>query len=165
MNIQIRSILPSEYNLMEDFMYEAIYHPDSANPYPKEVIYYPQVKVYWDKWGEEKDDHCLIALVDNKVAGAVWIRTFRDKIKGCGYIDEHTPEIAIALFEEYRNQGIGTMLMQNMIQEMQNNSFFQVSLSITKGNRAIHLYERLGFKIVNENEEDYIMLLHVAYRT
>lgn len=24
-------------------MYEAIYHPDPKNPYPKEVIYYPQV--------------------------------------------------------------------------------------------------------------------------
>lgn len=160
-NIIIRKILPSEYFLMEDIMYEAIYHPDPANPYPKEVIYLPQVSVYWDKWGVEKDDYCLLAIVDNKIAGAVWIRTFFGEIKGCGYIDEQTPEIAVALFKEYRNQGIGTQLMQQMIEYMQAKSFMQVSLSITKGNPAIRLYKRLGFEVVGENKEDYIMLLRL----
>jgi len=158
----IRAILPVEYPLMEDFMYEAIYHPDPANPYPKEVIYYPQVRVYWDNWGKEKDDYCLLALVDDKPIGAVWIRTFQGEIKGCGYIDEHTPEIAIALFEEYRNQGIGTEMMTQMIALMKDKGYKQVSLSITKGNPAIHLYERLSFKVIDENEEDYIMLLSLV---
>lgn len=155
----IRKILSAEYPLLEDIMYEAIYHPDPQNPYPKDVIYYPQVRVYWDNWGNGKDDHCLLALIANKPIGAVWIRTFQGKIKGCGYIDEQTPEIAIALFKEYRNQGIGTELMQQMILLMKEERFKQVSLSITKGNPAIRLYERLGFKVIDENEEDYIMLL------
>jgi len=161
-SILIRGIRPSEFPLMEDFMYEAIYHPDPANPYPKAVIYYPQVRVYWDNWGMEKDDHCLLALIDNKPVGAVWIRTFQRELKGCGYIDEHTPEIAIALFEEYRNQGIGTEMMLQMIALMKEKGYLQVSLSITKGNPAIRLYERLGFNVVDDNEEDYIMLMDLA---
>ncbi|WP_277466532.1 GNAT family N-acetyltransferase [Parabacteroides sp. PF5-6] len=140
-------------------MYEAIYHPDPMNPYPKEVIYYPQVRVYWNNWGTEKDDHCLLALMDDKPIGAVWTRTFPGELKGCGYINEHTPEIAIALFKEYRNHGIGTEMMQQMITLMKENGYRQVSLSITKGNPAIRLYERLGFKVIDENEEDYIMLM------
>lgn len=160
--VQIRKILPAEYALPEDIMYEAIYHPDPANPYPKEVIYCPQVRVYWDNWGDGKDDYCLAALIDEKIIGAVWIRTFQGELKGCGYIDEHTPEIAIALFEEYRNRGIGTEMMKQMITLMKVEGFRQVSLSITKGNPAIRLYERFGFKPVDENEEDYIMLLHLA---
>lgn len=90
-NVSIRGIRPSEFSLMEDMMYEAIYHPDPANPYPKEVIYYPQVRVYWDNWGKEKDDYCLVAEVNRRIAGAVWIRTFQGEIKGCGYIDGQTP--------------------------------------------------------------------------
>lgn len=160
-NISIRKILPSEYYLLEDIMYEAIYHPDPANPYPKEVIYYPQVRVYWDHWGTGKDDHCLVATVDNKIAGAVWMRTFQGELKSCGYIDEQTPEIAIALFDEYRNQGIGTRMMEQMLDLMKTEGYAQVSLSITKGNSAIRLYERLGFVVINENEEDYIMLLRL----
>jgi len=67
-------IFPEEYPHMEDIMYESIYQPDPENTYPKEVIYYPQVRVYWDDWGQRKDDHCLIALVESIITGAVWIR-------------------------------------------------------------------------------------------
>ncbi|MDR2914602.1 MAG: GNAT family N-acetyltransferase [Tannerella sp.] len=160
--IIIRKILPEEYNLMEDIMYEAIYHPDPKNPYPKNVIYLPQVRVYWDNWGKGKNDHCLMAVVDDKIAGAVWIRTFQGEIKGCGYIDAQTPEIAIALFEEYRGKGIGTQMMEQMIVLMKSEGYHQVSLSITKGNPAIRLYERLGFQTIDENDEDYIMLLYLT---
>lgn len=159
--VSIRAIFPEEYPLMEDIMYESIYQPDPENPYPKEVIYYPQVQVYWDDWGQGKDDHCLVALVEGTIAGAVWIRTFQGELKGFGCIDEQTPEIAIALFEAYRNQGIGTQMMIQIINLMKAEGYSQVSLSITKGNPAIRLYERLGFKTIDENEEDYIMLMHL----
>jgi len=157
--ITIREIKPEEIGKLEDIMYEAIYHPDPANPYPKEVIYYPQVRVYWDNWGESNDDYCLMAVVDDKIAGAVWIRKFAEELKGCGYINEETPELAVALFKEYRNKGLGTQMMKLMIEWMKRKGYGQVSLSITKGNPAIRLYERLGFDIVDENEVDYIMLL------
>ena len=158
-NIVIRKILPEEYTLMEDIMYEAVYQPDPSNPYPNDIIYLPQVRIYWDNWGTEKDDHCLVALTDNKIAGAVWVRTFQGEFRGYGYINGQTPELAIALFEEYRNKGVGTQLMNRMIELLQAKGFPQVSLSITKGNPAIRLYERLGFEVVDENKEDYIMLL------
>ena len=152
-------MLPEEFPLMEDIMYEAVYQPDPSNPYPKDIIYLPQVRIYWDNWGAEKDDHCLLALVDNKIAGAVWVRTFQGELRGYGYIDGQTPELAIALFEEYRNNGLGTQLTKQMVELLQTKGYSQVSLSIAKGNPAVRLYERLGFKVVDENEEDYIMLL------
>ena len=74
-------------------------------------------------------------------------------------MDDQTPEVAIALFEEYRGKGIGTRLMEQMIEFAKRKKYNQVSLSITKGNPAVNLYGRLGFKTVSENDEDYIMLL------
>ena len=159
--VDIRNMLPEEYPLMEDIMYEAVYQPDPANPYPKEVIYLPQVSIYWDNWGTEKDDFCLVAVEENKIAGAVWIRTFQGEAKGFGFIGEQTPELAIVLFEEYRNKGIGTQLMKRMIELLKTKGFQQVSLSISKGNPAIRLYKRLGFNVIDENEEDYIMALRL----
>lgn len=160
-NLIIRRILPSEYGLPESMMYEAIFQPAPAHPYPKEVIYHPQVRVYWDNWGAGKDDCCLVAIVDGTRVGAVWIRTFPGGEKGCGYIDEETPEIAIALFETYRNQGIGTRMLQQIIALMKTEGYAQTSLSVSKGNPAIRLYMRLGFTIVDENKEDYILLLRL----
>lgn len=160
-SIIIRGIRPSEIPFMENIMYEAIYHPDPMKPYPKDVIYLPQVRVYWDNWGTGTDDHCLVAIVNDKIVGAVWIRTFHNELKGCGYIDEQTPEIAIALFEAYRGKGIGTQMMEQMIVLMKSKGYAQVSLSITKGNPAVRLYERLGFLTIDENEEDYIMLMRL----
>lgn len=156
--LSIRPLLPQEYPLMEEFMYESIHQPDPQNPYPKEVIHYPRVKIYWDNWGNEKDDYCLVALVENSIAGAVWIRTFQGELRGYGYVDGQTPEVAIAVYEPYRNKGFGTQMMAQIIDHMKEKSFKQVSLSITKGNPAIRLYDRLGFKTIDENEEDYIML-------
>lgn len=157
--IIIREIQPYEYPLMKEFIYEAVYQPDPNNPYPKELIYYPEIRIYWDDWNTKKDDYCLISLIDDKPIGAVWIRTFHGVLKGYGYIDENTPELSIAIFPEYRNKGIGTNLMNQMIRLMITKGFKKVSLSITKGNKAIHLYNRLGFKVVNESENDYIMLM------
>ncbi|EDS07427.1 hypothetical protein CLOSCI_01526 [[Clostridium] scindens ATCC 35704] len=34
----------------------------------------------------------------------------------------------------------------------------KVSLSVQKANYAVKLYEKTGFKIVDENEEEYIMV-------
>ena len=158
----IRKMLSEEYFLMEGLMYEAVYQPDPSNPYPKDIIYLPQVRIYWDNWGAEKDDHCLVSFVENKIAGAVWVRTFQGEFRGYGYIDGQTPELAIAIFEEYRNKGIGTQLMNYMIELLQAKGYPQVSLSITKGNPAVRLYERLGFKVIDENEGDYIMLLSIV---
>ena len=45
-NIVIRKMLPEEYLLMEDLMYEAVYQPDPSSPYPKDIIYLPQVRIY-----------------------------------------------------------------------------------------------------------------------
>ena len=81
------------------------------------------------------------------------------KIKTFGYIDEKTPEFAISLFKEYRNQGIGTNLMSKMIDYLKDSGYAQTSLSVQKENYAVKLYNNLGFEIIDEKNEDYLMLL------
>lgn len=159
--ILIREITPNEYSNLEDMLYEAIYQPDETDPIPRDVLQLPEIRVYIDKFGQEKDDHCLVADVDGKIVGAVWIRILAGTLKGFGNIDNETPEFAISLIKEYRGQGIGTRLMTQMIDHLREKGYKQASLNVKKENYAVRLYKKTGFEIIAEDAGDYLMLLRL----
>lgn len=158
-NIIIREIRQEELPLLENMLYEAIYQPDKVNPIPREVINLPEINTYIDGFGEKKDDHCFISESDGKIVGAVWVRILSGEIKGYGNIDEYTPEFAISLYKEYRHRGIGTRLMSTMITYLRDKGYAQTSLHVKKDNYAVKLYRKMGFVVIDEDEEDYLMLL------
>lgn len=135
-------------------MYEAIFQPDEANLLPKSIIKNPDLQVYIEDFGKKKDDFCLCAEVDNKVVGMVWVRN----IKGYGSVDDITPEFAISLYKDFRGHGIGTELMKKMLEYLKQSGYSKTSLAVQKANYAYKMYQKLGFKIVDENEEEYIMV-------
>ena len=155
----IREIEAKELDILEDMLYESIYQPAQTELISRDIINIPKVRVYIDGFGQKKDDYCLVAEVNSKIIGAVWVRILSDEIKGYGNIDNKTPEFAIALFKEYRKQGIGTMLMKQMITYLTDKGYAKTSLSVQKENYAVSMYKQLGFRIIDENTEDYIMLL------
>lgn len=157
-NYSIRDLKPDEVYILEDMLYEAIFQKDENNLLAKEVINHPELKVYIDNWGQP-DDRCLVAEIHGKIVGAVWTRILDGKVKGYGNVDNQTPEFAISLFREYRNQGIGTALMQEMIDILRKYRYTQVSLSVAKNNYAFRMYRKLGFEIIKEKDEDYLMIL------
>ncbi len=65
---------------------------------------------------------------------------------------------AISLYKEYRNHGIGTRLMTTMLDELRRQGYRQASLAVQKANYAVRMYLSVGFEIIDENEEEYIML-------
>ena len=75
-----------------------------------------------------------------------------------GHIDNNTPSFAISLFKEYRGQGIGTTLMRQMLQMLKDKGFAKASLAVQKANYAVKMYKKVGFEIVDENDEEYIMV-------
>jgi Acetyltransferases len=152
-NYLIREIQPREYPLLQDFLYEAIFQRDENNKLPKEIINEPSIKVYIENFGTKPHDYCLCAEVDKKIVGAVWTRI----IDGFGHIDNATPEFAISLYNEYRRQGIGTTLMQKMLDLLAEKGYKKTSLAVQKDNYAVKMYKKVGFKIISETEEEYIM--------
>ena len=120
----------------------------------KEIINQPELQVYVKDFGENKGDLCLVAEVNNEIVGAVWVRIMNDY----GHVDNETPSFAISLLKEYRNYGIGTELMKTMLAELKASGYKQASLAVQKQNYAVQMYQKLGFQIVDENEEEYIMV-------
>ena len=154
MKVTIREIQKKEYTLLDSFLYEAIFIPEGVQPPPKTIITSPELQIYVEHFGEEKDDWGLVAEVDGKIVGAVWVRIMNDY----GHIDDKTPSLAISLYKEYRGFGIGTAMIKKILSLLKSHGYSQVSLSVQKANYAAKLYQKVGFEIVRENEEEYIMV-------
>ena len=150
----IREMRREEYPLLEEFLYQAIFQKDPENLIPREEIEKPTLRVYIDDFGEKPDDYCLCAEEDGVVVGAVWVRI----IPGFGSVDDRTPEFAISLLPEARGKGIGTELMRAMIRHLKVRGYEKTSLAVQKANYAVRMYKKVGFEIIGENEEEYIMI-------
>ena len=150
----IREINQTEYSILDDFLYEAIFIPDGAQPPERSIINLPELQVYVADFGKEKDDICFLAEVEGKVVGAVWVRVMNDY----GHIEDGVPSFAISLYKEYRGYGIGTALMRRMLCELKQRGYEKASLSVQKANYAVQMYLKVGFEVLNEHEEEYIMV-------
>lgn len=159
MNLTIRKMHPNEYPLLKDFLYQAIYQPDKTNLAPKSIINNSKLQVYIKGFGTQKDDHCFCAEVDNRVVGAVWVRN----INGYGSIDNVTVEFAISVFDKYQKMGIGTALMNRMLEHLKELNYPKASLAVQKGNYTVRMYQKVGFEIACENEQEYIMIHRLSY--
>lgn len=154
MNYTIREMSPAEYPLLNNFLYEAIFIPDGVEAPPKSIIYSPELQVYVADYGTQTHDRALLAEINGQAVGAVWVRIMNDY----GHIDNKTPSLAISLYKGYRGLGIGTALIREMLDILKDTGYEQVSLSVQKANYAVKMYLKLGFEIVSEKEEEYIMV-------
>ena len=152
--MQIRALRDKEKELLRDFLYEAIFIPEGVEAPDRDIIEKPELRIYYEDFGKDTADHCLVAEDEGKVIGAVWTRIMNDY----GHIDDKTPSFAISLYREYRGRGIGTKLMQEMLNLLKEKGYKRASLAVQKANYAVRMYRKVGFEIVDENEEEYIMV-------
>ena len=65
--------------------------------------------------------------------------------------------VDIALLPDYRNLGIGSKIISDLIVESQNTGL-PIILQVARDNRlALKLYKKLNFKIISENEMKFSM--------
>ena len=149
-----RKMKTTEYNLLKDFLYEAIFIPEGVTPPERSIILQPELAVYYDSFGRNTSDHCMVAEDNDRVVGAAWTRIMHDY----GHVDDETPSFAISLYKEYRGKGYGTELMRQMLECLKKQGYRNASLAVQKANYALRMYRKLGFEIVDENDEEYIMV-------
>ena len=68
---------------------------------PGKYIQEPALRIYIEDFGEKKHDHCLCAVADDVIVGAVWTRI----IKGYGSIDDSIPEFAVSIRRGVQEKG------------------------------------------------------------
>jgi len=149
-----RELRPDETDLLQDFLYEAIFVPEGQTPLPREIILRPELALYYEGFGSGPADTCIAAEADGCVIGAAWARIMEDY----GHVDDSTPSIAIAVLGEYRGRGTGTQLLAELLRHLRRKGYSQASLSVQKANAAVRLYERSGFRTVREDDAEKIMI-------
>ena len=155
MNYLIRELKQDENKVLDTFLYEAIFIPEGVSAPPKDIINQPDLQVYVKDFGKNKGDLCLVAQVSDKIVGAVWVRIMNDY----GHIDNETPSFAISLLKEYRNYGIGTELMKQMLTKLKlegykkkSKAYATRSKKADDGNRHRHKIAA-GIKITTGTEQ------------
>ena len=119
--------------------------PDTAHAAKND----PGLQKYVQGWGRETDMGVLaLHPLDQRPLGAAWIRLLMEEKKISPLVSDGTPELAIAVLPDYLGKGIGTQLIEHLL-EAARHVYPAVMLSVRKNNPARYLYERMGFEIVD----------------
>jgi ribosomal protein S18 acetylase RimI-like enzyme len=146
----------ADYPLMADFLYHAIFQPEGGARLPHEVIFQPEIFVYIDGFGVSgaPGDIGVVAEGEGGPLGMAWTRI----IPGYGHIDADTPELAVSVLPSHRGAGIGTALLTGLFDLLRARGYRQTSLSVQTKNPAARLYQRVGYEIVADRGEDWLMV-------
>jgi ribosomal protein S18 acetylase RimI-like enzyme len=145
-----------DVRFLRDMLHHAYYWkeraPDSG-PGP--------VALYVKAWGRPGDT-AVIAIDKGFPVGAAWYRLFGRDRPGYGFVDEQTPELAIAVVPNARGKGVGSALLKTLLARARDAGYPTISLSVDRANAgAIELYQRHGFESVGEDEDSVTMLAHL----
>lgn len=147
----IRAATPADQAFISEMQYEAFFVPPGAEPFPRTILDEPQIRKYHANFGSEEGDVGLIAESSaGEPLGAAWAR----QLEGYGFVDHETPELGIAVAPRARCAGIGTALLERLLEVVP-----RCSLSVDTRNRAMRLYERLGFTTVRLDGDSTAVML------
>lgn len=153
----IRALLPSEGHILRRFTYEAIFKRPTDSNVPFPIIERPELRCYWECFGDYPTDYCLVAELDTQIVGACWVRN----IQGYGSISPDVPELALAILPEHRSKGIGSALLERLIVDLRRRGMTRISLAVQKDNYALKLYQNVGFTIIGKTDEEWLMELRI----
>jgi ribosomal protein S18 acetylase RimI-like enzyme len=157
LNIRIRYALKQDYLFLKIFLYEAIFTPEGEEPRPFSILENPPVSKYIKGW-KRRDDIGFMAENDGEIIGAIWARFFNSTEKGYGYVADDIPELSMSILKDYRNNSIGSELLNQLFRELKRKKIAKVSLSVDKRNKAAAFYQKHNFEIVNESGNSLTML-------
>ncbi|BAY88471.1 GNAT family N-acetyltransferase [Tolypothrix sp. LEGE 11397] len=152
MDYVISPITPEDEPFLWRMLYEAAHLSEEGNLTMEDLMNNPELAKYVKNWDYEKDTGYVASLLPSyQQVGAAWLRLLTEENKGYGYVNNETPELAIAVLPEYRNHGIGTQLLHHLL-AIAPAYYPSISLSIRSSNPALHLYQRLGWQVVEGTE-------------
>ena len=113
---------------------------------------------YVKGWGRPGDT-ALIALEGGFPVGAAWYRLFERDAPGYGFVDEETPELAVAVVPSRRGRGIGEKLIDALCAQARDEGRAALSLAVESDNELlVTFYEKHGFARVAENGDSIAMV-------
>lgn len=143
--MRIRDLGPPDVELMRLSLYRAVdWRGDGRYGPMAPLLERLPLLVFYEDWGRAGDAG-YVAEADGEAVAACWYRLFTEDRHGEGFVDVHTPELAIAVAETHRGRGIGRTLMETLHDRGRRDGLARIGLSVEAGNPAKRLYESLGY--------------------
>jgi GNAT superfamily N-acetyltransferase len=156
--VETRPAGPDDVEAIRWALYAALaWNPVRRLPPFEVVMQHPEAERYHRGWGRA-GDLGVIASLGDELVGVAYCRLFTHDDHGHGYVDDETPEVAIAVADGQRGRGVGTRLMCELGDLAQVNGVARLSLSVDSENPARRLYERLGYREVGRDHDGIRML-------
>lgn len=120
---------------------------------------YPILVRYVESWGRA-GDAAIVAMEGDRAVGAAWYRHFSADAPGFGFVAADVPELAIGIIDGHRGAGLGQTMLDTLLERARQDGVRAISLSVEiANNRAVNLYRRTGFEVIEGDEGNYTMLL------
>ena len=131
---------------MLNFIKKSCGETDFLVRYPEEwTITVEQEEAWVNRLRSDPDTLGITCYIDGEVTGNCEI-SFRSGMKM-----SHRATIAIAILKDYWNLGIGSAMFEELVADAQKRGTEIMELEFIEGNeRAKHLYEKFGFRVVSE---------------
>jgi GNAT superfamily N-acetyltransferase len=160
-DVRVRPAGPEDFTFLATMLGEAaVWRPDKPTPTADQVLADPRYARYLAGWPRQ-GDYGLVAERGGPV-GAAWYRTFTAASHGFGFVAEDVPELAIAVIESRRHEGIGRRLLIDLIDASVAQGYPALSLSVAERNPARGLYESVGFVSVEKHGSSWTMVRPAA---
>jgi ribosomal protein S18 acetylase RimI-like enzyme len=157
-----RPLVATDQDRLWNWFHIALWDPPPAGLRPIEVLQSPGVRIYAEKWGQPSDVG-VVAQVNGRDAGACWMRLLPLGV-GLASIDEATPQLGIALEDEFQRKGYGKPLMIEALAAAARAGYKRVSLTVHPENPAQFMYEKCGFVKVGLRNSFHLMVTETGLR-
>jgi GNAT superfamily N-acetyltransferase len=147
----IRKAGPGDVRFLRDMLHHAFYAREGTPGTEEQPVHR-----YVYNWGRPGDAG-VIALDEGFPVGAAWYRLFTADAPGYAFLDEQTPELAIAVVPSRRGRGFGERLLEALIARARAEGHAALSLSVEQANPAVRLYERFGFRPLRSEGRTTVM--------
>jgi ribosomal protein S18 acetylase RimI-like enzyme len=148
----MRPLTGQDEPILWEALYLALHTTAGDTPASRDVVRQPEFGRYVEDWGRA-GDRGFVALdpESGELLGSVW---FREPTS------TGSPELAFAVAPGQRKRGIGAALLTQWVRANPEQS--EVVLRVNASHPAVRLYERFGFRIVQQDASSVTLRREVS---
>ena len=144
MDYVIHPLTAADEPVLWEMLYQALRTSEET---PRDIVRQPEYVRHVEGWGRAGDTGFVAydAQQKEELLGAAWFRLPPAEAE-----EQPTPELAFAVKSGHRKRGIGAALLTQLVKA--NPHYSAVSIAAGANNPVVRLYDRFGFKIVQQSD-------------